>query len=139
MLFTEYASYPECDGVVDTTLFCQGDAQRFILDDSTIEREIDCTNESALGPFDGRVFNEALIELGPSIDGQRYLAVGGEAAERGGVVMIRRCGPCSEGGVDSGIGQGFVPESLLPEGRYLVRLLLPPGSSSGVLSLTISG
>jgi hypothetical protein len=59
---------------------------------------------------------------------------------KGGFVLLRRCGPCSENGVFTiKSGSGFVSEETLPAGRYVVRYYLPIEASPASVGVRING
>jgi hypothetical protein len=136
-----YEDYPECWGSVDTSLACVTPPVSTDPFVATFERVIDCESADGVGPHYGMVFVEGVIDVGPSVTGSRILSTTGDGATKGGFVLIRRCGPCSENGVmrAKGNGSAFVPEDDLPSGRYVVRLYLPVDAAAATLGVRING
>jgi hypothetical protein len=141
-LFEAYAAYPECAANVDVSLACEGVAvARLEPAQPEFERRIDCAAVDAMGPFYGMAFTEDIIEIAPAIDGGRFVFATGDGIARGGHVVIRNCGPCSEHGAASGIGDSvaLVPEAQLPAGRYLVQFHVPVDAGPVDFGIHISG
>lgn len=138
---TEYEAFPDCTGIVDVSLSCAKDSITIGFLNPEFVREIDCASSEAIGPYDGMVFVEEVIDLEPSIDGNRIVRALGDGVEKGGHVLVRRCGPCAENGVGvaNSSSIAFVDEAELPAGRYIVRLYVPVDSTPAALGLRMSG
>jgi hypothetical protein len=136
-----YEDYPECTGTVDVSLACAGSAAPPGFPSAVWEHQVDCGATDAIGPENNMVFVEQVIELGPVFDGTRSVGVTGDGAEHGGFVLLRRCGPCLENGVGTirGPGPFFVPEAVLPPGRYVARFYLPLTVAPATVGLRIDG
>lgn len=137
----QYESYPDCQGSVDVSVACQQDSITLDFLEVSFLRTIDCSADDTIGPsFSGSHFVESVVEIGPSVDGDRFVQVIGDGAEKGGKALVRRCGPCAEGGVAVFSSTlEIVPEDALPAGRYLVQLILPVDASPSELGLMVSG
>jgi hypothetical protein len=138
-LLAAYEEYPDCYGNVDVSFACGSEPVPLGFLQSEFERKIDCSSQTALGPFDGMVFVEELIELPPSIGGSRIVDVTGDGVDKGGFAIIRRCGPCSENGVFKLHGLYFLSEEDLPAGRYVTQFYLPTEAGPAWLGLYIGG
>jgi hypothetical protein len=136
-----YQDYPDCKGIVDISLSCEGDPVLLDTLSPELTREVDCASTDAIGPYSGMAFVDEVIEITPAIDGSRILRVEGDGVEKGGRVVIRRCGPCSEDGVFilSNSAIAFIDEDELPAGRYVVRFYAPADETPASFELTISG
>jgi hypothetical protein len=138
-LLAAYDEYPDCDGIIDVSFACEGEPVRLGFDQPKFERVVDCSSQMAMGPYDGMVFVEELIELSPSIGGSRIILVAGDAVEKGGFALLRRCGPCSENGVFVLRGLNFLNEEMLPADRYVVQFHLPIEAGPALFEVFING
>lgn len=141
-ILAEYESYPDCAGIVDMSIACAEPASASLnFVNTTYERLVDCASADGVGPHLGRVFVEDVIELGAAIDGSRIVTGTGDGFDKGGFVMLRRCGLCADKGVGNILSRGikFVPEEELPAGRYVVRFYLPLDVGPAVVGLQITG
>jgi hypothetical protein len=138
-LLAAYEEYPDCYGNVDVSFACDGEPVPLAFGAVDFQREVDCSSQTAMGPYDGMVFVEELIEIAPSIGGSRIVQVTGDGADKGGFAIIRRCGPCSENGVFKLYGRYFLSEDELPAGRYVTQFYLPIESGPAWLGLYIGG
>jgi hypothetical protein len=138
-----YAEYPDCTGKVDTSIACAAPATPGGFPSAVWEHQVDCAAFDAVGPDrDDMVFVEQVIELGPLIDGTRNVSLTGDAVDRGAFVVLQRCGLCSEkGGLGRIHGRGlyFIPENILPAGRYVTRFYLPIASAPATVGLRVDG
>jgi hypothetical protein len=136
-----YADYPDCRGIVDMSLACDKEPTVLGFLSVTMSREVDCAASDILGPFNGMAFAEEVVEVTPAIDGNRMIRARGDGIDKGGRVVIRRCGPCSENGVLTLINSGlaFIDEDELPAGRYVVRFYAPAGDTPATFELLITG
>lgn len=103
-----------------------------------LSRELDCASEHTVGPYEDMAFVEEVVELRPSISGSRILNAYGDGITAGGTVVMRRCGPCSEGGVIRFEGMTIVDADELPAGRYVVRFYAPVDQLPATISLATS-
>ncbi len=138
-LLAAYDEYPDCDGVVDVSFACEGEPVPFGHEQPVLERVVDCSSETAIGPYAGMVFVEEIIELSPSIGGSRIIRVAGDAVEKGGFALIRRCAPCSENGVFVLRGLYFLSEETLPADRYVMQFHLPADAGPAMFEVHING
>jgi hypothetical protein len=140
-MLDEYEDYPDCTGHVDMSLACEGEAIQLDIFQQRFERRVDCAASDAIGPHVGRAFVEDILELGPTLDGNgRILSASGDGFDKGGLMVVRPCGPCPEAPV--GImrrGVAFVAEEDIPAGRYVVRTYLPLGVGPGEFVLGVGG
>ncbi|WP_106094190.1 hypothetical protein [Enhygromyxa salina] len=123
-----YANYPDCDGNVDMGVVCEAEpVARLSASRPVFERRVDCDARDVMGPYEGMAFTEDIIEIGPAIAGKRFVHATGDGIRKGGNLLLRRCGACSERGVENHIGDDLVimPEARLPAGRYLVQFHVP--------------
>jgi hypothetical protein len=137
-----YAEYPECTANVDTSITCANPATPGGFPGAIWEHQVDCAASNAVGPDNDKVFVEQVIEIGPAIALDRVVGLTGEGAYLGGFVMLRRCGPCSEEGALGpirGPWPYFIPETMLPAGRYVARFYLPIASAPATVGLLING
>ncbi len=141
-VLAQYEGYPECTGTVDMSIACAEPPTASVdFSNTSHERLVDCASASGVGPHLGMVFVEEVIELGAAINGSRIVAGHGEGMDKGGFVVIRRCGPCSENGVAKIVDglNGFVSEQDFPPGRYVVRFYLPVDAGPAVVGFDITG
>jgi hypothetical protein len=139
-LLAAYDEYPDCYGIMDVSFACEGEPVPVgILGQPKFERVVDCSSQTAMGPYDGMVFVEDLIDLSPSVAGSRIIHVAGDGVEKGGFALIRRCGPCSENGVFVLRGLYFLDEEMLPPDRYVVQFYLPIEAGPALFELYING
>lgn len=140
-LLTLYDAYADCEGFVNDGLACAGDPVfQFTTVDTIYSRTIDCAAEDALGPFFDFVYTEDVIELGKTIAGTRIISGFGDGFTAGGFAVLRRCGPCSEGGVLTVQSDPlFVTEESSPPGRYTVRFYMRLDSAPTAANLQITG
>ncbi|WP_146659602.1 hypothetical protein [Enhygromyxa salina] len=127
-LLTAYADYPECHGNVDTSVVCAANpVARLGEQRAVFERRIDCAAADVMGPYEGMAYTEDIIEIAPSTEGRYLVHATGDGIAKGGNMLLRRCGPCSEGGVYNRIGDDPVnlSQAQLPTGRYLVQFHVP--------------
>jgi hypothetical protein len=138
-LLDAYEEFPECTGIVDTSIACTSPAVPPDFLSTTYARLVDCASAEGIGPHEGMAFMEEVIELAPPIDGSRIVVGVGEGMAKGGFVLLRRCGPCSENGVGTVTeGLAFVSEADLPAGRYVARYYLPLEAGPAVVGVRIS-
>jgi hypothetical protein len=131
---------PDCDGIVDISFACEGEPVPLgIYGEPKIERMVDCSSQTAMGPYAGMVFVKELIDLSPSVGGSRIIWVAGDAVEKGGFALIRRCAPCSENGVFSLRGLHFLNDEMLPADRYVVQFYLPIDAGPALFQLDVNG
>jgi hypothetical protein len=141
-LLEAYADYPECIGNVDVSLACEGTAvARLDSWQPEFARRIDCAASDVMGPFVGMAFTEDIIEIAPSIDGEHFVYATGDGIAKGGHVVLRRCGPCSENGSLGDISNSlaFVSDEQLPAGRYLLQFHVPVEAGPVDFGLHVSG
>jgi hypothetical protein len=138
-LLAAYDEYPDCDGIVDVSFACEGEPVRLGFDQPEFQRVVDCSSETAMGPYDGMVFVEDVIELSPSIGGSRIIWIAGDAVEKGGFALLRRCAPCSENGVFVLRGLYFLSDEMLPADRYVVQFHLPIEAGPALFEISING
>jgi hypothetical protein len=139
-LLAAYDEYPDCDGIVDVSFACEGEPVPVgIYGEPKFERMVDCSSQTAIGPYAGMVFVEQLIDLSPSVGGSRIIWVGGDAVEKGGFAVIRRCAPCSENGVFVLRGLYFLNDEMLPADRYVVQFHLPIDAGPALFQVDING
>lgn len=136
-----YEEFPECTGIVDTSIACSSSPVASDPFSTSYERVLDCGSSDGVGPHLGMVFVEDVIELGPAIDNTRLITTTGGGIAQGGFALVRRCGPCPENGVVkvAGTGLTFVPAEDFPPGRYLVRLYLPAEATPAAVGVRIDG
>lgn len=139
-MLEQYEDYPECRGSVDVSIACQQDPITLDALNVSFQRLVDCASPTTFGPSFGLHVVELVVELEPSLDGSRIVRAIGDGADEGGQVLLRRCGPCPEGGVELLTSElEFLTEEELPGGRYLVHLMLPIDASPAELGLEITG
>ena len=142
-LVDEYQSYPECRGIVDMRLHCQGDASLLSQGVTDVSVTLDCEDALTVGPYYGTMFIDAVVELGPTVSGTRFVAVTGESAGDGGRVLLRSCMACSEPGFEEAVlvledpGTLVLPEEMLPAGRYAIRYMAPVEAGPTTLGLHV--
>lgn len=141
-MLAAYADYPDCAGNVDVSVVCE--AEPVALIDAlqpVFERRIDCAASDVMGPYEGMAFTEDIIEIAPAPDGSRIVHATGDGIAKGGNLLIRRCGPCSERGVEDQIGDEplIMPEAQLPAGRYLVQFHVPIDAGPVDFGLYVGG
>lgn len=127
----EYESYPECNPLawMNKSIACATEVEAVLSpsveSDATLSREIDCSSAGVLGPYNGYMFTETLVEVDPTLGNlQLWVSLVGDLEGEVSAALASCDGACSDA-TALWLTPSSVKQLVLPPGRYVLRMFRP--------------